>query len=172
VTFPVVETERLTLRVFEERDFDDYARWHADDETMRYVGGKPMSREDAWRSMATMVGHWTLRGYGMWAVVERASQQLVARVGLWRPEGWPGVEVGWMTSPAARRRGFALEAARASLQWGFANLAVDRIVSVIHVDNAPSIALAKALGESFVEHREIRGMPVGIWAVERTSTRA
>jgi RimJ/RimL family protein N-acetyltransferase len=167
---PVVETARLTLCAFHERDFDDYARWHADEETMRFVGGKAMSREDAWRSLAMMVGHWSLRGYGMWAVVERASQTLVARVGLWRPEGWPGVEVGWMTSPTARRRGFALEAARASVAWGFANLDVDRIVSVIHVDNAPSSALAKKLGEAFVEQREIRGMPVGIWAIDRATT--
>ena len=160
---PVVETERLTLRAFVDADLDEYARWHADPETMRYVGGKALSREDAWRSLAMMSGHWLLRGYGMWAVVDKATGALVGRVGLWMPEGWPSIEVGWMVAPAARRRGFAAEAARASIAYARNALGIERVISIIHVDNAPSIAVAKSIGETFREQRTIRGFPCGVW---------
>lgn len=64
-----LETERLVLRMFREDDFEAYARIFADPEVMRHVGeGKPLDRHDAWRSLAFQLGHWALRGYGMWAV--------------------------------------------------------------------------------------------------------
>ena len=167
---PVVDTERLTLRSFHDGDFETYARWLGDEQTSRYIGGKPLDRADAWRSLAAMCGHWHLRGYGMWAVVERASGALVGRVGLWNPEGWPGVEVGWLVGPEHRRKGYALEAARASVAWGFAKLEVPRILSVIHIENEPSIAVARALGEQWVENRDVRGFSCGIWAVTRPAS--
>ncbi len=163
---PVVHTERLLLRGLSEADFEVYARWLADEDTARYIGGQPLSREDAWRSLATMLGHWQLRSYGLWGVVEEASGALVGRVGLWNPEGWPGVEVGWLIAPEQRRRGFAKEAAAAAVRWGFERLEVERIVSVIHVENHASIKVAEAIGERFLEHREVRGFSCGLWGID------
>ena len=70
---------------------------------MRWVGGGTQSRSMAWRALALYAGHWALRGYGLWAVEH--GGELVGRIGLWRPEGWPGLELGWLL---ARRvgRGF------------------------------------------------------------------
>ena len=69
-----LETDRLLLRMLQESDFDSYAEICADPEVMRYLGdGQPLSRPMAWRHMAMMVGHWHLRGYGLWAAEERAS---------------------------------------------------------------------------------------------------
>ncbi len=48
-----------------------------------------MTRDEAWRNMALVLGHWQLRGFGLWAVEDRASGLLAGRVGCWRPEGWP-----------------------------------------------------------------------------------
>src|SRR5262245_10650028 len=96
-----LETDRLTLAQFRETDLeadlDAYADMCGDAEVMRYIAaGQPLNRADSWRSMATMLGHWQLRGYGQWAVEERASGEMVGRIGCWNPEGWPGIEVGWM----------------------------------------------------------------------------
>lgn len=97
MTVPTIETERMVLRPFRDDDLDAYAAMSADPEVTRYLSGDgaTMSREDAWRSMAMLAGHWTLRGYGTWAAELKATGELAGRVGLHNPEGWPGLEVGW-----------------------------------------------------------------------------
>ncbi len=83
---PRLETQRLILRAFCEADLDTYAEMCADPEVMRYIGnGQPLSRAESWRNMAMMLGHWQLRGYGMWAVEERQSGMMIGRIGCWQP---------------------------------------------------------------------------------------
>jgi RimJ/RimL family protein N-acetyltransferase len=167
-----LETERLVLRMFRESDTDAYAEMMADPEVMRFLGGKPMSRQEAWRSMAMLLGHWQLRGYGFWAVEERASGELVGRVGCWRPEGWPGLEVGWTLRRASWGRRYATEAARASLDYAFENLNLSRVISLIAPDNAASIRVAERLGEKPGEDWEIFGTKVVIYGIERETWEA
>jgi RimJ/RimL family protein N-acetyltransferase len=143
---PVLETDRLVLRGFEPGDFDAFAELCADAEVMRFMG-PPVGRVDAWRLLATMVGHWTLRGYGLWAVEERATGAFVGRAGLWYPEGWPGLEVGWAFRREAWDKGYATEAGRAALDWAFGTLRADHVLSLIHPANARSIRVATKLGE-------------------------
>jgi RimJ/RimL family protein N-acetyltransferase len=99
-----LETERLRLRMFRETDLDAHAAMSADPEVMRYLGatGEPLTRLDAWRQMAMFLGHWQLRGYGVWAVEERASGTFVGRIGLFNPEGWPWASSASGRLPAAR----------------------------------------------------------------------
>ena len=98
-----LQTDRLILRMLRESDMDAYAEMCADPEVMRYIGdGQPLPRPLAWRNLALMVGHWSLRGYGLWAAQERSSGILVGRIGFWNPEGWPGFELGWMLRRASR----------------------------------------------------------------------
>jgi RimJ/RimL family protein N-acetyltransferase len=143
---PVLETDRLVLRGFEPRDFDAFAELCGDAEVMRFMG-PPVGRVDAWRLLATIVGHWTLRGYGLWAVEERATGAFVGRAGLWYPEGWPGLEVGWALRREWWGRGYATEAGRAALEWAFGALGADHVRSLIHPANARSIRVATKLGE-------------------------
>ena len=116
---PVVETERLVMRGFREEDLDEWAAICADGEVVRWVGeGEDgISREDAWRRMAYIIGHWELRGFGNWALEERETGRLVGRCGLLQPEAWPGLEVGWLVAHEHWGRGFAPEAGRATLDW-------------------------------------------------------
>ena len=116
---PELRTERLLLRGLKQDDFEAYARFHADSEVMRYISGHPVSRADAWRSLAVMIGHWALRGYGMWGVERVSDGAFVGRVGLWNPEGWPGLEVGWTLAKEFWGQGYATEAARAAMKFAF-----------------------------------------------------
>ena len=161
-----LETERLVLREFRESDTDAYAEMLADPEVMRFLG-KPMSRAEAWRNMAMMLGHWRLRGYGFWAVEEREGGELVGRVGLWRPEGWPGLEGGWTLRRRFWGRGYATEAARASVEYAFAELNQTRVISLIAPDNAASIRVALRLGERPEGEWEVFGTRVIVYAVGR-----
>ena len=91
---PRVETARLVLRGWVPGDVEAHAAMSADPEVMRFLGGA-LDRAQSWRQLATHAGHWVLRGYGNWAVERKADGVLLGRVGLWNPEGWPGLEVGW-----------------------------------------------------------------------------
>src|SRR5262245_28823810 len=91
-----LETDRLLLRMWRGEDFESYAKRCAEPEVMCYlVDRKPLSRAEAWRQMAFFAGHWQLRGCGHWAVEEKASGNLIGRLGFLNPEGWPGIELGW-----------------------------------------------------------------------------
>jgi RimJ/RimL family protein N-acetyltransferase len=162
-----IETERLVLRMFRESDTDAYAEMVSDPEVMRFLGGKPVPRAEAWRNMAMMLGHWHLRGYGMWAVEEKASGEMVGRVGCWNPEGWPGVEVGWTLRRRFWGRGYATEAARASVAYAFETLDQTRVISLIAPENVNSVRVAERLGERPAGEWEVHGTKVIVYAVRR-----
>jgi RimJ/RimL family protein N-acetyltransferase len=163
-----LETERLVLRMFGPADFEAYAAMCGDTEVMRFIGdGQPLAPPMAWRSLATVIGHWSLRGYGLWAVTERASGALVGRVGFWNPHGWPGFELGWLLARSYWGRGFATEAARAALGWAFTQLGQPEVISLIYPDNAASIRVATRLGERLADRIELMGKPVLRYRITR-----
>jgi len=136
-----LETDRLLLRMFRETDLDAYAEMCADPEVMRFLSGYPQSREEAWRNMAMVVGHWQLRG-------------------CWKPEGWPGMEIAWTLRQASWGRGFATEAARAALRYAFDVLKQKHIISLIHPENSPSIRVARRIGQRLEGRNEVMGSTV------------
>jgi RimJ/RimL family protein N-acetyltransferase len=164
-----LETERLLLRVWRNEDFEAYARICADAEVMRYLGGKPYSRLEAWRHMAYLVGHWQLRGFGHWAVEEKASGELIGRLGLQYPEGWPGFEIGWTLGRDHWGKGFATEGARKVLAHAFSEMGRDHVISLIHPENRASIRVAERLGESVEGQTEVLGIGVLIFGISRTT---
>ena len=169
VTVPVIETERLILREFREEDFPVYEKLAADPDVMRYLGGKTMSQVEAWRHMAFMVGHWQLRGYGYFALEDKATGEFIGRSGFTNPTGWPGFELGWTIAPWHQRRGFAFEAAQRLLKFAFEELDKDHVISLIHPDNTPSRRVAEKLGEKVEGETEVLGMPVLIYGIDRPS---
>lgn len=169
---PVLETARLVLRQFREDDLDAWARITSDAEVMRYVGGSPLTRDEAWRSLGYLLGHWKIRGFGLWAAEEKATGRLVGRIGLYRPEGWPGLEVGWLVDRARWGEGFAGEGGAASLDHAFLSLGARRVISVIEPPNAASIRVAEKLGERFRERMQLQGRQVSIYAIERADWEA
>ncbi len=165
---PQLETQRLILRAFCEKDSDAYAEMCADPEVMRYIGnGRPLSRAEAWRSMATILGHWQLRGYGMWAVEERQSSVMIGRIGCWQPEGWPGFEIGWTLRRAYWGFGYATEAAKATMAHAFNELQQSHVISLIRPENAASRRVAQKLGEKLEGTTEIFGSEAVIYGISR-----
>jgi RimJ/RimL family protein N-acetyltransferase len=142
---PILFTPRLMLRPFTGEDFDAFAEFCADAETMRFLGG-PKTRSEAWRVFACYAGAWMVRGYSYFSVIERDTGRWVGRVGPWMPEGWPDREIAWGLARAATGRGYALEAATAAMDYAVYVLGWDHIIHTIDPDNAASIALAKRLG--------------------------
>jgi RimJ/RimL family protein N-acetyltransferase len=155
-----LETDRLLLRHFRQSDHEPYAAMCADAEVMRYLGtGVTLSATDAWRSMAGILGHWELLGYGMFAVELKATGVFVGRVGFINPPGWPGFELGWGLAREHWGQGFALESAKACLDYAFGTLERDRVVSLIRPGNERSIRVAERLGQRLAGEVELLGSP-------------
>ena len=165
--FPQLETDRLLMRMWRESDFESYAALCADPEVMRYLGGKTFNRMEAWRHMAFLIGHWHLLGYGHWAVEEKSSGELIGRVGFLNPADWPGFEIGWTLARKFWGKGYATEAARRALDYGFRELDKHHIISLIHPDNAGSIRVAERLGEKLEGQTELLGHDVLIYGIDR-----
>jgi RimJ/RimL family protein N-acetyltransferase len=165
-----LETERLRLRMFRTADFEAYAAICADPDVMRYLGdGKPLSKADAWRQIAMILGHWSLRGYGLWAVEERATGALVGRIGLFEPEGWPGFELGWMLRRASWGQGYAIEGARRALAHAFTEMGRDHLISLIRPANQPSIRVAEKLGETLEGRTDLFGHDILVYGIARSA---
>jgi RimJ/RimL family protein N-acetyltransferase len=163
-----LETERLLLREFRGSDLDAYAPMQADAEVMRYIGeGKTVDRDTTWRSIAGMLGHWQLLGYGMWALEEKATGQLVGRAGFIDPPGWPGFELGWLLGKPSWGRGYATEAAARCLRYAFEELQRDRVISLIRHANAPSIRVAERIGEKPAGEVELLGAKALVYEARR-----
>ncbi|HRC07648.1 MAG TPA: GNAT family acetyltransferase [Miltoncostaeales bacterium] len=164
---PTLTTGRLELRPFVAADLDAYARICADSEVMRFIGeGGPISREQAWRQLAMFAGQWSLDGYGMWAVIERATSKLVGRVGAWHPDGWPGLELGWLLGREHWGLGYATEAAGAARDFLFDEVGVPTLISLIDPANVRSIAVAQRLGETEREPIALLGRQLLVFGVD------
>ncbi|HUQ81834.1 MAG TPA: GNAT family N-acetyltransferase [Gemmatimonadaceae bacterium] len=144
---PELMTARLRLRGFGPGDVEPYIAMMADAEVTRHLGaGHPLSREDAWRQLAMVAGHWVLRGFGLWAVEDRETGKLIGRIGCFEPDGWPGFEIGYVLARPAWGRGYAREGASAALAYARETLGKTSIISLIRPENEGSIRVATALG--------------------------
>jgi len=167
---PVVETARLRLRQWRGADIAPYTAMLADPPTARFitVDGNPVIDDmTGWRHSVVMAGHWSLHGAGMFAVEEKESGKFIGRVGPWFPPAWPEFEIGWGIAREAQGKGYAVEAARASIDWAFATFAIERVIHCIDRENAASQAVARRLGAE--KHREIElfGHLADVWVTSR-----
>lgn len=169
---PRLETERLILRALGEADLDALAAFMADPDVARFIAPGPQTREQTWRSIATVLGHWQLRGYGMWAVERKSDAAFVGRVGMLNPEGWPGLEIGWMIGKPYWGTGYATEAAAAAMRYAFLTQPVSRLISSIDAENLASQNVAQRLGETRGPAQEITAnghtFTCEIWSIART----
>ena len=161
-----IKTDRLVLRPFKEEDLDAYCLMTTDSEVMNFLGGT-LNREDTWRQMAMYIGHWHLRGYGLWAVEEKASGDFIGRLGLLNPEGWPGLEVGWAIARSRWGKGFATEGAKAALDYAFSVVGAEHVISIIEPHNQRSIKVAERIGERFERSMVFRGREVSIYGITK-----
>jgi len=153
--------------MLEERDFEQYAEIHMDAEVTKFTARAHLDRLDAWKHMAMIVGHWHLRGFGMWGVFTRDTELLVGRVGFHQPDGWPAFELGWTMGRASWGKGYAPEAARACLDYAFEVLQHERVISLIDPANVSSIRVAEKIGETLEDEVVIQGHRLLMYAARR-----
>jgi RimJ/RimL family protein N-acetyltransferase len=144
---PTLTTDRLRLRAFRAGDLDAYAAMRANPDVVRYLGtGRTSTPVEVWRMMATFLGQWVLRGYGVWACEKIDDGAFIGSVGIFHPLDWPEPEIIYSLDRPFWRQGFATEAAGAARSWLFEHFPLARAASFIRPDNFASKRVAGRLG--------------------------
>jgi RimJ/RimL family protein N-acetyltransferase len=150
--FPVLETPRLRLRRHRLGDFPAYRELWADPRVTQFIGGRPLTQEEAWVKFQRNSGHWPLLGFGFWLIEEKSSGTFVGEVGIshFFRETEPPVEnlreAGWMLSPSMHGKGYGTQAVRAALAWTDGRFADPRTICLIDPENRPSLRVAEKCG--------------------------
>jgi RimJ/RimL family protein N-acetyltransferase len=170
-----LETERLVLRPPTAADFEAWTAFAGDEETMRHLGGV-QARSVAWRGLCTVSGAWTIEGFSMFSVIDKASGRWVGRLGPWRPADWPGTEVGWGLAREVWGRGYATEGATAAIDWAFDRLGWTEVVHCIDPANVNSQAVARRLGSRLLHEQPLPApyadQVIQVWGQSREQWRA
>ncbi|MCB1259244.1 MAG: GNAT family N-acetyltransferase [Acidimicrobiales bacterium] len=155
MTMDGLRTERLLLRRWQPSDAEPFAELNGDPDVMRHMVAT-MTRQQSDQLIATIERGFEVDGFGLWAVEVRATDEpvpagtFVGFVGLARvpfEAGFtPAVEVGWRLSRQAWHRGYATEAARRAIAFGFTEAGLDEIVSFTIPANEASQAVMQRLG--------------------------
>jgi RimJ/RimL family protein N-acetyltransferase len=148
---PEIETERLLLRPLDDGDLD---QWHrqifSDPMVTRYLPvRKPIPREDAVERLASQVEAWRTRGFGVWAVLDRASNRLAGHSGFVTPEASDRIELIYALGRDWWGKGLATEAAAACLRQGFEVLNFTEVAALSFPENESSIHVMLKLGFVF-----------------------
>jgi RimJ/RimL family protein N-acetyltransferase len=145
---PEVRTDRLLLRGWQQTDLAPFAALNADPAVVEFLG--PLDRVASDAFVARIQTHWSTHGFGLFAVQSPAG--FIGFVGLARvpfPAAFtPAVEIGWRLAHAAWGRGYATEAARAVLEFAWADLRLPDLVSFTAAGNLRSRAVMERLGMS------------------------
>lgn len=160
MTIPVLETERLVLREPREADFAAMLAFN-DSPRAKFVGGG-RERQWVWRGLLANLGHWVLRGYGLYSVDTREGE-FIGRIGMIYHDGWDEPELGWHLFDGFEGKGYAEEAARAARADYHARITRNPPISYIDPANPKSEALARRLGAAPERQAEVFGSLITIW---------
>lgn len=160
-----IETERLILRPLDMSDLEGVLALHREPAVIEFLGAlSPLEARDR---LALCEQAWRERGHDLLAMIERSSSRFLGRVGL---RYWPQLgetEAGWALRGDAQGHGYATEAARACLRWGFATFPLPYITAMIRPDNSRSLGVARRLGMQAIRDDVLLGFPVIVHAARR-----
>ncbi|MEA2484163.1 MAG: hypothetical protein QOC55_2110 [Thermoleophilaceae bacterium] len=163
---PPITTERLLLRPLVEADVDELVALHADAESRRFLGA--LDRDEALRRVRDSEREWRERGHGRAAIVHRESGRFLGRSGLKHITHFDEVEIAWALHRDVWGQGYATEAARAWIEWGFASLDAPYFTAMIEPQNERSFAVAARLGMTRLRDDVIIGRDIVVFAAQRS----
>ena len=163
-----ITSPRYTLRPPRAEDFPVYRSFYADAEASAFYGG-PLREDQAWRVLAGNLGHWLLRGYGMWLIEPKAGGSILGGCGFVWPEGWPRRELTWWLFPEARGTGVAVEVSEVAIRHAYDDYGWPRVET--HMDDANLAAqglVRKLGGEPIARERFPDGKTRTVYALPRS----
>jgi RimJ/RimL family protein N-acetyltransferase len=158
---PTIETEHLILRAPLEIDLDALEVFNKS-ERSHLIGG-PLDRAGCWRVISNAIGHWALRGFGMWHILHKADDRMIGACGFIFREGWDEPELAWNIHDGYEGKSYAFEAATDARAHGAKHFDLNGVISYIDPVNLRSIALAKRLGATFERKGSLLGEEADIY---------
>ncbi|MCA0272703.1 MAG: GNAT family N-acetyltransferase [Proteobacteria bacterium] len=171
---PVIETERLILRGFARADFPAYVALWQEPEVVRFVGGAPRSESESWGRFLGLAGHWSMEGFGQWAITRRGDGAIIGQTGhFWAKRGIgadfdAAPESGWVLSSSAHGQGLGGEAVAAAHGWFDAQPFGGVSHAMIEVGHEASFAVARRLGYQPMREAEYTGDRVMLMRRQRS----
>ncbi len=145
----IIETERLILRTWKEEDIEPYFLINQDSKVLKYLLG-PLTREHIQEVIERMNAQQNERDYTLWAAELKSSKQMIGFIGLnytdWKSKFTPNVEIGWRLGSQYWGNGYAPEAAKACLDYGFNKINLKEIISFTVPSNAKSLKVMEKIG--------------------------
>jgi [ribosomal protein S5]-alanine N-acetyltransferase len=165
---PCLQTPRLTLRPFAPEDAPVLHRINQREGVLRYFPGTtPPSLEKVVRFVTFQQKHWEKFGYGNWAIVPNGETEMAGWVGLQFLPELNQTEVGFLLDAPFWGKGYATEAAQASLQFGFEHFDFDHIIALAHSENLASRRVIAKCGMTYVETIHLWDTDLMRYTVER-----
>lgn len=164
-------TGRLRLRPLRESDIDELHAMFSQEGVLRYFpNSDPPPRESIHRFVTGQRQHWRERGYGLWAVESAADGRLMGRSGLQYLPDSDEVEIDFLLGKPFWGYGYATEAGRAGVRYGFETCHLSEIVGIVHPENKASRRVLEKLGMQLTAHTRYFGIDVCRYAIERTNS--
>jgi [ribosomal protein S5]-alanine N-acetyltransferase len=166
----ILETERLRFGAWRSDDWKEFQKLATDPLVVRYLGtGEPWPDERVKEFLNRQCENWEKFGICLWKLLPKGRDELIGICGLQHlPEG-PDVEIGWWLAPACWGKGFATEAARHALAYGFEVSHLERIVAIAQAANRDSLRVMDKIGMRFEREAMHKGIRVVIYAITRES---
>ncbi|MCA0930226.1 GNAT family N-acetyltransferase [Ruegeria profundi] len=160
-TIPTIETERLILRAPHADDLPRMTAFYASERS--HIVGGPLNPAEAWGSLSRRLGHWMLKGYGLWHLSDKATGAFAGWAGIIDVPGWDEPEIGWTVMDEAEGKGLAFEAAIAARNYAARIQGLNGVISYIAHSNDRSRNLAERLGATYEREGEVVGEPCQVW---------
>lgn len=165
---PVLDTQRLTLRAPRKSDLPTLTAFFETERSHNVSG--PATASEVFSKLTSMIGHWAIRGHGLWAIDSRENGDYLGWVGVIYPPEWDEPELAWTVFAHGEGKGYAFEAARAARAYAAQEMKLDGLISYIRPENTRSAALAERLGAKIETTCNWRGKPVNIWRHPKEAT--
>ncbi len=166
MSYPTLTTPRLLLRMWRDADLPAFAAMNADPQVMELFP-ELLERAESDALVRRIRAHFDEHGFGRWAVEVPGVAEFIGFVGLsvvdFRAAFTPAVEIGWRLATPHWGKGYATEAARAVLRFGFNQLRLDEIVSFTVPHNQRSRRVMERIGMTYIatDDFEHPRLPVG-----------
>jgi len=163
---PRLETERLILRPHQPDDFDPYADMWSEPDVVRFIGGRPFTREESWSRMLRQAGLWQHMGFGFFAIEEKETGRFIGEAGFHElkrnmdPSIEGTLEAGWALVSSGHGWGYATEAMTAAVNWADVAFPDRKMTCIINPDNLASLRVASRLGFKELARTSYAGGPI------------
>ena len=158
---PSFETKRILLRGGVTADLDKLDEFFSSPES-RYVGG-PRPRAESWESLCAGVGHWALRGFGLWILTDKTEGKMLGVAGLQQPDGWPEPELIWVLFGDYTGQGLATEAVQGIRRYIADEYGIKTPISLLYPEYKAVVAMAERMGAKRIKDVVIPDGPVPAW---------